>query len=57
MENTEENIEKEPLFRIVLPQRRSWFYSLRYYLRGLKAVEAFLGPQVKALPAPVKYRY
>ena len=56
MENTEDNKEKEPLFRVVVPQRRSWFYSFRYYIRGLKAVEIFLGPQVKALPAPSKYR-
>lgn len=56
MEHTEENQEKEPLFRVVIPKRRSWFYSLKYYIRGLKAIQALLGPQVKALPAPSKFR-
>ena len=56
MENTEEKEIQEPLFRVVVPQRRSWFYSFKYYLRGLKFFEIFLGPQVKALPAPAKFR-
>lgn len=56
MQNTEENKEIEPLFRVVVPKRRSWFYSFKYYIRGLKAVQALLGPQIKALPAPSKFR-
>lgn len=56
--NTEENqLEKEPLFRIVLPKRRSLFYKLRYYIRGLKLIQSLLGPQTKALPAPSKLKF
>lgn len=54
--NEEINEEQEPLFRVVLPKRRSWFYSFKYYIRGLKAIQAILGPQTKALPAPSKFR-
>lgn len=59
MDNTEEKEEIneiKPLFTIVLPKRRTWFYNFKYKLRGLKFFQAILGPQVKALPAPSKYR-
>lgn len=58
MENTEENkINKETLFRVVVPKRRSLFYKFKYYIRGLKLIQSILGPQTKALPAPSKLRF
>jgi len=55
-ENTESSKKEEPLFRVVIPKRRSWVYTIMYSIRGSKFFEALLGPQVKALPAPAEFR-
>ena len=59
MESTNDNkvkvLEGEPLFRVVIPKRRTWFYRFIYSIRGSKFFEAIFGPQQKALPAPVRY--
>ena len=53
----DENTVREPLFRVVVPKRRTWFYHFKYFLRGTRFVQALLGPQVKALPAPTQFKY
>lgn len=50
--NTEENnkIEQdiqEPLFRVVLPYRRTWYYKIKTYMKKL-----IFGETTKALPQP-----
>lgn len=49
-ENKDDVIEQEtlePLFRVVLPYRRTWFYKFKMCMKKL-----IFGETVKALPAP-----
>lgn len=42
-----EPIIQEPLFRVVLPYKRTWYYKFKTYMKKI-----IFGEKVKALPMP-----
>ena len=53
----DKQLEEEPLFRVVIPERRTWFYNVKCFFKGLSFMKKLFGVEIKALPAPDNYKY
>lgn len=50
-------IQEEPLFRVVIPKRRTWFYNVQCFFKGMSFIKRWFGTEIKALPAPSEYKF